>query len=196
MPCTEQQAPFLPSLEERHDNSAPLDNTFRSEQTTNDPPEVSTSSDSPQTSSFDSPQNTPPPKMRSLTEIYSKTKPVTNHPMPSCFLSALNTPEEPSCYTQAIRNSHWLQAMKDEMHALEQNHTWTLVPKLTSMNIIGCRWIFKLKYKADRSLDRYKARLVAKGYKQEDGFEYDDTFSPVVKITTVRILLSLAICHS
>ena len=61
------------------------------------------------------------------------------------------------------------------------------------MNVIGCRWIYKLKCKADYSLDHYKARLVAKGYKQEDGFDYDATFSPVVKITTVQILISLAI---
>ena len=60
------------------------------------------------------------------------------------------------------------------------------------MNVISCRWIYKFKCKANGSLDRNKARLVAKGYKQEDSFDYDATFSLVVKITTIRILISLA----
>ena len=85
--------------------------------------------------------------------------------------------------------------MKTEFTALQHNHTWKLVPRSTFMNVISCKWIFKLKHKSDGSIERYKARTIAKGFKEENGFDYDEIFSPIIKITTVRILLSLAINH-
>jgi hypothetical protein len=83
--------------------------------------------------------------------------------------------------------------MNEEYNALMKNHTWRLVPPQPGRNLIECKWVYKIKHKADGSVDRHKARLVAKGFKQRLGIDYDDTFSPVVKPATIRLILSLAV---
>jgi histone deacetylase 1/2 len=83
--------------------------------------------------------------------------------------------------------------MDTEYGALMKNKTWHLVPPSHGKNVIDCMWIFKVKKKADGTLDRYKAHLVAKGHKQRYGIDYEDTFSPMVKAATIRIVLSMAV---
>lgn len=82
--------------------------------------------------------------------------------------------------------------MKAELKALEANNTWLLTDLPQGKVPIGCRWVYRIKYKADGSIERYKARLVAKGYTQQEGVDFFDTFSPVAKVTTVRLLLAIA----
>lgn len=83
--------------------------------------------------------------------------------------------------------------MDAEYLALIKNKTWHLVPSKQGKNVINCKWVYKIKRKADGSLDRYKARLVAKGFKQRYGIYYEDTFSPVVKAVTIRTVLSIVV---
>lgn len=85
--------------------------------------------------------------------------------------------------------------MDAEFSALQQNKTWHMVHPRPGLHIIDCKWVFKIKRKADGSVDRYEARLVAKGFRQREGIDYDDTFSQVVKTTTIRVLLSLAVTN-
>ena len=106
-----------------------------------------------------------------------------------CFSST----GEPDSLQEALSDPKWKKAMQDEYDALLRNGTWHLVPNQEGKNLIDCKWVYKIKKKADGSIDRYKARLVAKGFKQRYGIDYEDTFSPVVKIATVRLVLSLAV---
>lgn len=86
--------------------------------------------------------------------------------------------------------------MLQELSALEKNKTWTLVTTPLGVNVLSCKWIFKLKRHVDGTIARYKARLVAQGFIQEPGFDYTETFSPVVKPTTIRLILSIAVQFS
>ena len=82
--------------------------------------------------------------------------------------------------------------MQAEINALKANNTWLMRPLPPSKVPIGCKWVYKVKLKADGSVERYKARLVAKGFTQTEGIDFYETFSPVVKFVTVRTLLTLA----
>jgi hypothetical protein len=82
--------------------------------------------------------------------------------------------------------------MQEELQALEENHTWDIVPCPTGVKPIGCKWIYSIKLRSDGSLDRYKARLVALGNRQEYGINYEETFAPVAKMTTVLLIIAIA----
>ena len=118
----------------------------------------------------------------------------TRHPLPTCLHTVIqNLDVEPTCYTEASKFPHWQTAMLDEFNALLKQRTWSLVPASKATNLVGCKWVFKVKKKADGTIERYKARLVAKGYNQKYGIDYDETFSLVIKPPTIRLVLSLAI---
>ncbi|KAL4028792.1 hypothetical protein IC575_012003 [Cucumis melo] len=108
-----------------------------------------------------------------------------------CF-STIMSLVEPSSYKEASTNPLWQQAMDNELQALTKTHTWDYVDLPPGKKPIGCKWIFKIKTHSDGSIERYKARLVAKGYSQEYGIDYEETFAPVARMTSVRSLLAIA----
>jgi len=137
---------------------------------------------------------------------HPEPSPSNNHPMitrskagifkPKAFsVEADNALREPTTVKAALSQPQWFQAMQKEYEALQQNNTWTLVSPPSNATIIGCKWIFRNKFNADGTLQRHKARLVAKGYHQTQGLDYNETFSPVIKFSTVRIILSLALSY-
>ena len=113
-------------------------------------------------------------------------------PSYQAFVSNLASVSIPNHVEDALTNPKWKHAMIEEMKALHKNSTWELVELPRGHKTVGCKWVFTIKHKADGSIERYKARLVAKGYTQTYGVDYEETFAPVAKMNTVRILLSLA----
>nr|XP_019071110.1 uncharacterized protein LOC109121087 [Solanum lycopersicum] len=93
---------------------------------------------------------------------------------------------------KARKSPHWLAAMQEEIDALHTNKTWIFVPKSPCINLVVSKWMFKTKLKVDGTIDRYKARLVARGFSHLEGIDFEETFSPVVKATTIRVVLSIS----
>ena len=124
---------------------------------------------------------------RSMNDIYKPKKLflVTKHPLPSSL--------EPPSVTEALTDSRWHDAMSSELTTLMHHNTWQLVPLPNDCNIGGCKWVFQIKRHADGFVDRFKARLMAKGFNQRPELDYKETFSPVVKLVTIRTVLTLTI---
>ncbi|KAL5741578.1 hypothetical protein ACOSP7_028310 [Xanthoceras sorbifolium] len=111
----------------------------------------------------------------------------------SCsFIASLDSISIPKTVHEAISHPGWHHAMIEEMNALDDNGTWNLVDLPSGKRAIGCKWVFTVKVNPDGSVARLKARLVAKGYAQTYGVDYSDTFSPVAKLTSVRLFISMA----
>jgi histone deacetylase 1/2 len=135
------------------------------------------------------PSSPPRPRTRLQDGIWKPKVYTDGHVLYGFF----STSGEPRTVEEALHNKNWKDATDIEYNALMQNKTWHLVPRVKGRNIIDSKWVFKLKRKADGTLDKYKARLVAKGFKQRYEMDYEDTFSPVIKMSTIRAILSIAI---
>jgi hypothetical protein len=133
------------------------------------------------------PPSSPPRKTRSLKEIYETSRYANDH---FSLVSSANV--EPVNFKEACFVEPWVQAMEDEMSQIQKNDTWELVELPHGKSSIGVKWIYKLKYNMDGSISKHKARLVAKGYVQQEGIDYEETFSPVARLETVRTFLSIA----
>jgi hypothetical protein len=158
------------------------------------------STQSPPTSRYPSRVRQPPSRFGWLCN--------TNHPISQyisylglsdsyhAFIGTMDSVSIPRSVSVALQDPKWVTAMQAEMDALQANQTWELVPLPSGEKTVGCKWVFTVKYLADGSVDRYKARLVAKGFTQIPGKDFGATFAPVAKLTSVRLLVSLAASHS
>lgn len=132
----------------------------------------------------------------------STTVPSNYHPMqtrsksgifrPKVFSSVLDE-TEPSTITETFQSPAWTATANDKYSALLVNHAWDLVSLPAGRRAVGCKWIFRIKRHADGTIARYKGGLVVKGYLQEARVDFQETFSPVVKPTSIRVVIALAV---
>ncbi|GKF00665.1 zinc finger, CCHC-type containing protein, partial [Tanacetum coccineum] len=107
--------------------------------------------------------------------------------------------EDPRTYNEAMQSrdaTFWKEAIDDEIGSIMENNTWVLSDLPPGCKPLGCKWIFKRKMKVDGTIDKFKARLVTQGFRQKEGIDYFDTYVPVARITTIRLLLALAAIHN
>ncbi|MCH86991.1 hypothetical protein A2U01_0007855 [Trifolium medium] len=108
------------------------------------------------------------------------------------FLAAIEQEKEPISYSEAVKDHRWREAMQSEIRALENNETWRIVPLPPNKKALGSKWVYKIKRKSDGTIERFKARLVILGNHQVEGIDYTETFAPVAKMVTVRVVLAVA----
>jgi len=113
-------------------------------------------------------------------------------PSSKALLESLDNTSDPVTFFEVVTDPKWCQEMDAELQALEENGTWKITSLPLSKQAIGCKWIYRTKFKSDGSVDKRKARLVALGCRQKFGVDYWETFAPVAKMTTVRTLLVVA----
>ena len=98
---------------------------------------------------------------------------------------------EPAEFEEVEKDDKWIEAMKEELRMIEKNDTWELVDRPQHRKVIGVKWVYRTKLNADGSVNKYKARLVVKGYSQVFGVDFSETFAPVARLDTIRMLLAL-----
>jgi hypothetical protein len=98
---------------------------------------------------------------------------------------------DPITYSNVEGRHEWEQAMQTNIVSLSKNHTWDSVPRLQGKNIVKCRWIYRTKFSSEGVVERHKAHLVVKGFSQQESIDYTETFAPVAKMNSVRLIISL-----
>jgi hypothetical protein len=99
---------------------------------------------------------------------------------------------EPQTYVQAVDHQVWREAMVEEYDSIVRNDVWDVVPRPVGKSVVTSRWLYKTKIAADGSVEKHKARFVARGFSQIEGVDYDETFAPVARYTSIRTIIAIA----
>jgi hypothetical protein len=99
---------------------------------------------------------------------------------------------EPSCHGEATGQQVWKDSMTEEYQSITKNDVWDIVPRPEGKFVVTSKWIYMMKHAADGSAEKYKARFVARGFSQVEGIDYDETFAPVDRYTSIHTIISPA----
>jgi hypothetical protein len=99
---------------------------------------------------------------------------------------------EPTCFEEAIVRKPWRDSMVEEYASIIKNDVWEIVPRPQNKSVVNSKWIYKIKHAADGSIDKHKARFVARGFSQKEGVDYEETFAPVARYTSIRTVIAIA----
>jgi hypothetical protein len=99
---------------------------------------------------------------------------------------------EPSCYEEASSQPIWRDAMMEEYQSIMKNDVWDIVPRPEGKSVVTSKWIYKIKHTTDRSIEKHKEIFVARGFSQVEGIDYEETFSPIARYTSIQMIISLA----
>jgi hypothetical protein len=113
----------------------------------------------------------------------------------SSLLAQVSETHDPETFAEASGDPDWDTTMNEEYHSLMENDTLDLVPLIKGRKLVKCKWVYKTKYASDGSVERHKTRLVSKGFSQDEGIDYNETFSRVAKMNSICLVLSLATSH-
>ena len=107
----------------------------------------------------------------------------------TCMTKLLN--EEPTTFEEATQKEQWKEAMTKEHQSIIKNDVWEIVPRPKEKSTVTSKWVYKVKHATDGSMEKYKARFTARGFSQKEGEDYDETFAPVSRYTSIRAIISL-----
>jgi hypothetical protein len=117
-----------------------------------------------------------------------KPKPFSSYMALMCDLLE----KEPTCFEEAIQKKEWADAMTEEYQSIIKNDVWEIVPRTKSKDVVSSKCLYKIKHVVDGSIEKYKANFVARGFSQKEGIDYEETFAPVARYTSIRTFIALA----
>ena len=117
-----------------------------------------------------------------------KSKPFSSYLALMCDL----VDQKPACFEEVVKKKEWVEAMTEEYHSIMKNDVWSIVPRPKDKAVVSSKWLYKIKHALDGSIEKYKAKFVARSFSRKEGINYEETFAPIARYTSIRALMAFA----